>query len=62
MSCECEHKRMATEADRVRRLAKALARMEEAVAVVYRNEDGTYGFCTESEANDKDIVEYITPY
>lgn len=61
MSCACEHKRLAEELERIRRLAKAYARVESATVVVFRNEDGTYGFCPCDE-NEKEIVEYITPY
>ncbi len=35
--------------------------MEGETVVIYRNDDGTYGFVTADE-NDKEIVEYITPY
>ena len=62
MSCACENKRMSAEIERIRRLAKAYAKIEGVTAVLYRNDDGTYGFASISEEIGKPIVEYITPY
>lgn len=62
MSCACENKRMGQEIERIRRLAKAWAKMEGVTAVLYKKEDGTYGFTSISEEIVKPIVEYITPY
>lgn len=62
MSCGCENQRMSSERERMRRLAKALAKMEDATVALYRNEDGTYGFALASTEIKKPIVEYITPY
>lgn len=62
MSCACENKRMSQEYERMRRLAKALAKMENKDVVTYSNDDGTYGFTSDLDNNDKPIVEYITPY
>lgn len=62
MSCACENRRMGQEIERIRRLAKAWAKMEGETAVLYQNEDGTYGFTSISEDIVKTIVEYITPY
>ena len=65
MSCGCENKKMATEIERIRRLAKALAKIENEIVGIWLNDNGTYGFCKESviseEIEDK-IIEYITPY
>lgn len=62
MSCACENQKMGHEIERFRRLAKAWAQMEEKMAIIYKKPDGTYGFCTYYPDNDKDIVEFITPY
>lgn len=64
MSCACEHKRMGQELERFRRLAKAWAKMEGNTAIIYKNDDGTYGFASISAASEigKPIVEYITPF
>lgn len=62
MSCACENRRLGQEIDRYRRLAKAWAKAEGVIAVIYKNEDGTYGFMAASDENDKTIIEYITPY
>lgn len=62
MSCACENMRMGQELDRFRRLAKAWAKMEGVVTVIYQNDDGTYGFTSASEEVGKPIVEYVTPY
>lgn len=64
MSCACENKRMSQEFERIRKLAKAWAKMECKTAIVYKNNDGTYGFTSISAELEigKLIVEYITPY
>lgn len=62
MSCACENKKMGQELERFRRLAKAWAKMEGETAVIYKNDDGTYGFCSVAQEIDNPIVEYITPY
>lgn len=62
MSCGCENKRMGAEIDRMRRLAKAWARMEDLTVAIYKNDDGTYGFASISTEIVKPIIEYITPY
>lgn len=62
MSCGCENRKLGREIDRARRLAKGFAQMEQTMVALYRNEDGTYGFCPEEKAIDKTIIEYVTPY
>ena len=62
MSCACENQRMGQEIERIRRLAKAWAKMEGVTAVLYKKEDGTYGFMPIYEEIGKRIIEYITPY
>lgn len=62
MGCGCENKKLASELDRIRRLAKAYAVMERCTVVLYRMADGTYGFCTESENTTNTIIEYISQY
>lgn len=62
MSCACEHKKLGMEIDRFRRLAKVFAQMEDANVVLYKNPDGTYGFCKASSETTNQIIEYITPY
>lgn len=62
MSCGCENKRLGREIDRVRRLAKGFATVQNVTVAVYRNEDGTYGFCDTAKEITKPIIEYITPY
>lgn len=61
MSCACEQKKLASEYERMRRLAKATAELNDKTVVLYQNEDGTYGFTTDIEI-DKPIIEYISPY
>lgn len=61
MSCACEQKRLSSEYERMRRLAKATAKLEHQTVALYKNNDGTYGFTTDIEI-DKPIVEYISPY
>nr|DAK20682.1 MAG TPA: hypothetical protein [Caudoviricetes sp.]DAZ02870.1 MAG TPA: hypothetical protein [Caudoviricetes sp.] len=61
MSCGCEHKKLASEYERMRRLAKATARLQENTVVLYRNDDGTFGISPDLEIK-KNVVEFITPY
>lgn len=61
MSCACENKKLGQELERIRRLAKSLARMEDADVGIFRNADGTYGFAKAANI-DKPIIEYISPY
>lgn len=53
---------MSEEYGRIHGLAKIFAKSENSIVVVYRNEDGTYGFMPEPCDTDKQIIEYITPY
>lgn len=62
MSCACENRKMASDLDRIRRLAKAFAKIEGADVAVLCNSDGTYSFQLASLPTDKTIVEYVTPY
>lgn len=62
MSCACEQRKMASDLERTRRLAKGCARLEEKTFIIFKRDNGTYGFQPESEETDKPIVEYITPY
>lgn len=61
MSCACEQKKLASEYERMRRLAKATAKLHAKTVALYQNKDGTYGFTTDAEIN-KPIIEYISPY
>lgn len=62
MSCACENIRMGRELERFRRLAKAWAKLEGKTAVVFKKDDGTYGFATAENAGGKEIIEYVTQY
>ncbi len=61
MSCACEHKKMASEYERMYRLAKMTAKLHDKTVALYKNDDGTYGFTTDTET-DKPIIEYVSPY
>jgi hypothetical protein len=61
MSCACENKKLASELERIRRLGKAYAIMEECDVVIFKKEYGTYDFCKSGEQT-KPIVEYISQY
>lgn len=61
MNCGCENRKLSQELDRTRRLAKALAIMEDKTVAIYRREDSTYGFTAELDTENK-IIEYISPY
>ena len=62
MSCACEHKKMGSDLDRIRRLAKAFALMEQKTVAIVQNSDGTYGFCALSGKITKPIIEFISEY
>lgn len=62
MSCACEHKKLGKELERIRRLAKGFAVAESVTVVLFKNSDGTYGFCSADNEISKEIIEYITPY
>lgn len=62
MSCNCENKRLGKEIQRIRRLAKAWAKLNDETVAIYKNPDGTYDFISASVKIDKPIVEYITQY
>ncbi len=62
MSCACEHKKLGSDLDRIRKLAKAYAQMEQTTVAIVQNADGTYGFCSFSDNITKPIVEYISEY
>lgn len=62
MSCACEHKKLSSEIDRIRRLAKATAKLHGCEVVLYRNEDGTYNFADINTDIDKPIIEIISQY
>ncbi len=62
MSCACEHKKMDSDLDRIRRLAKAFAKMEQTTVAIVGNEDGTYSFCPINDRITKPIIEYISEY
>ena len=61
MSCSGENKRLSSEYERIHRLAKATAKLNDETVGIYKKEDGTYGIAGEAES-DKIIIEYITPY
>ena len=52
---------MASEYERMLRLAKATAQLHDKTVALYKNDDGTYGFTTDTEIN-KPIVEFVSPY
>lgn len=62
MSCACEHKKLGSDLDRIRGLAKKFAQMEQTTVAIVQNSDGTYGFCSFSEKITKPIIEYISEY
>lgn len=62
MNCGCENRKLGRELERVRRLAKGFAEMENKTVAICRNEDGTYCFISTEKEITKPIIEYITPY
>lgn len=61
MSCSCENKRLSSDYERIRRLAKSAAKLNGETVGIYKKDDGTFGLANETE-RDKSIIEYITPY
>lgn len=64
MSCMCENQMKARELERMRRLAKALAKMEGNTVVLYIKADGAYDFDLADNYDETKgrIAEYITRY
>lgn len=62
MSCACEQKKMGRDRERIIRLAKGYARMENVTVAIYKNADGTFGFSDAEIEINREIIEYITPY
>jgi hypothetical protein len=58
MSCACERKKIMSELEHVRELAKKLAIMEQSMVVIYKKADGTYSFALADEEIQGEIVEY----
>lgn len=61
MSCRCEHKKLMSDLERVRRLAKGCAILEGATVGIFQRKDGTYDFEL-ADKTDKPLIEFITPY
>lgn len=59
MSCGCEGNRRMKDIAAMRNLAKAAARMEGCVFIVYERKDGTFGFCKENEEYNGKLIEYV---
>lgn len=53
---------MASDLERVRRLAKSTAKMTDSTVAIWQNDDGTYDFRSAESEITKEIIEYITPY
>ncbi|MDE5976545.1 MAG: hypothetical protein K2G69_08350 [Muribaculaceae bacterium] len=62
MSCGCTNRKLGGEYERIRRLAKSLAEMDDALVAIYARPDGTFGFDRADIAGDVKIIEYLTPY
>lgn len=62
MSCACEYRKYTEQINNIRRLAKLMAIDENVTIAIYKNDDGTYGFNKEEYCENKNIVEYISPY
>ena len=62
MSCACENSSLGKERERIRRLAKAWAKMEGKTAVLFLRDNGSYDFADKNTETDNKIIEYITPY
>ena len=62
MSCACENRKNAGDLDRIRRIAKKFAQMEQTTVAIIRNNDGTYGFSAVTEKKANPIIEYISEY
>lgn len=60
MSCACEHKKLSSERERITRLARGFAKVENCCVAIYANDDGTYGFCRADQEINKTIIEIIT--
>lgn len=60
MSCACENKKMSSDRERIRTLAKKLAVVEQQTIAIIKNSDGTYDFCPVASIDGRKVVEYIS--
>lgn len=62
MSCACEQKKLSSEYERMKRLAKAAAKLRDETVALCRNPDGTYRLAFPDEKLTGEAVEYFSPY
>lgn len=62
MSCMCEQKQLQSDYQRMRKLAKALAMLENSTVEIWKNADGTYQYGVIGTAGSNTVIEYITDY
>lgn len=58
MSCACQNKKLASELDRISRLARKMAIIEQCIYEVRKHDDGTYSFNKKGNGTKGKIVEY----
>ena len=58
MSCGCENKKRMQDLAKMRELARKAAKLDGVVYVLYEN-NGVFGFCTETESYQGSFVEYV---
>ena len=64
MSCGCSQIRKERSGyDNIKRLAKAWAKADNKVVLIYKNPDGSYGFMGAGcpEALSREAIEYVSP-
>lgn len=61
MSCGCENDKRKRDLERMRTLAKKLAKMQGEMVALYKEGEG-YNFDVAANCGDKTIIEYISKY
>lgn len=61
MSCWCQGNKRVTSIEKMREIARKVAKMEQSVYILYSKEDATIGFVKEGEEYTGKFIEYVYP-
>ena len=58
MSCACQNKKLASELERISKLARKMAIIEQCVSEIRKHSDGTYSYNKLGYGSKGEVVEY----